>query len=89
MRNNLLAKSDSVFKDVGKVQLIPQTFGWLRIVELTIQNGFHPVEGLPGSLQAKLGLTLYSKTETKNRIIHKKNVYRKNVKNKKPSASTT
>jgi hypothetical protein len=80
MRNNLLAKSDSVFEDVGKVQLIPQTFGWLRIVELTIQNGFHPVEGLPGSLQAKLGLTLYSKTETKNRIIHKKNVYRKNVK---------
>jgi hypothetical protein len=57
-KKNSLAKSNSVFEDVCKVQLIPQTFGRLRIVELTIQNGLHPIESLPGSLQAKFGLTL-------------------------------
>lgn len=62
---NLLAKSNSIFENVGKVQLIPQTFGRLRIVELTIQNGFHPIESLSGSLQAKLGLTLHKETKTK------------------------
>lgn len=65
---NLLAKSDSIFQDMGKVQLIPQTFGRLRIVELTVQNRFDPIKGLAGSLQAKFGLAL-DNNKQENKII--------------------
>ena len=62
-QKNLLAEGNSVFQDVGKVQLIPQTFGRLRVRQLAVQHRLYPIQSFASTLQAKLGLTLQKSEE--------------------------
>ena len=62
-QKNSLAEGNSVFQDVGKVQLIPQTFGRLRVRQLAVQHRLYPIQSFASTLQAKLGLTLQKSEE--------------------------